>query len=59
MMCNNLGMMVGVPLAGAILDATAMTGWTYLSFIAGGCLVISAVAYWFMKVYGPNGEVVE
>ena len=52
-------LMVGVPLAGAILDATAMTGWTYLSFIAGGCLVISAVAYWFMKVYGPNGEVVE
>ena len=59
MMCNNLGMMLGVPLAGAILDATAMTGWNYLSLIAGGCLIISAVAYWFMKVYGPNGEVVE
>lgn len=59
MMCNTFGMISGVPLAGAILDATAMTGWTYLSVIAGACLLISAVAYWFMKIYGPNGEVVE
>ena len=59
MMCNTFGMISGVPLAGAILDATAMTGWTYLSVIAGACLLISAVAYWFMKIYGPNGDVVE
>jgi len=59
MMCNTFGMISGVPIAGAILDATAMTGWTYLSIIAGACLLISAVAYWFMKIYGPNGEVVE
>ncbi len=56
---NQLGLMIGVPMAGAILDATAFTGWTYLSIVAGACLVLAAIGYWTMKVYGPNGEVIE
>ena len=56
---NQVGLMVGVPMAGAILDATAFTGWTYLSLIAGACLILAAIGYWTMKVYGPNGEVIE
>lgn len=56
---NQFGMMLGSPLSGAILDATAMTGWTQLSLLAGACLVLAGIFYIFMKLYDQNGNVIK
>ncbi len=57
-MFNNLGMMIGSPLSGAILDATGMTGWGVLSLVAGGCQLVAGVCFLVMKLYDPKGNVV-
>lgn len=46
-------------LSGAILDATAMTGWTQLSLLTGSCLVVAGIFYTFMKLYDQNGSVIK
>ena len=58
-MFNNFGMMLGSPISGAILDATAMTGWGYLAIFAGVCLLIAAICFWVMKLYDANGEIAD
>lgn len=57
-MFNNFGMMLGSPISGAILDATAMTGWGYLAIFAGVCQLIAAICFWIMKLYDAEGNVV-
>ena len=58
-MFNNFGMMLGSPISGAILDATAMTGWGYLAIFAGVCQLIAAICFWVMKLYDANGEIAD
>ena len=58
-MFNNFGMMLGTPISGAILDATAMTGWGYLAIFAGVCQLIAAICFWVMKLYDANGEIAD
>lgn len=58
-MLNNLGMMIGSPLSGAILDATGMTGWGILSIVAGGCQLIAGICFLTMKLYDPEGNVAD
>lgn len=58
-MFNNFGMMLGSPISGAILDATAMTGWGYLAIFAGVCQLIAAICFWVMKLYDANGKIVD
>lgn len=58
-MFNNFGMMLGSPISGAILDATAMTGWGYLAIFAGVCQLIAAICFWVMKLYDANGKIAD
>ena len=58
-MFNNFGMMLGSPISGAILDATAMTGWGYLAIFAGVCQLIAAICFWGMKLYDANGKIAD
>lgn len=44
-MATNLGMMLGAPLAGMILDATAMTGWGYVAIFACICQLAAGVTF--------------
>lgn len=56
-MFNNFGMMLGSPISGAILDATAMSGWGLLAIFAGACQLFAGACFWFMKLYDENGQV--
>lgn len=58
-MFNNFGMMLGSPISGAILDATAMTGWGCLAIFAGVCQLIAAICFWVMKLYDANGKIAD
>ena len=55
----NLGMMLGAPVAGAILDATAMGGWTYVAIFATIAQLLAALGFGLMKLYDEKGEVVK
>ena len=57
-MFNQFGMMLGSPISGAILDATAMTGWGYLALVAGGCQLIAGILAITLKLYNEKGEVI-
>lgn len=48
---QNLGMMLGSPIAGAILDATVRTGWNYLAILVAICMVIASVCFIFLKLH--------
>ena len=50
----NFGMMLGTPVAGAILDATAMTGWTYLAVLVGVCMALSTLGFIMVKIHNPG-----
>lgn len=47
---QNLGMMFGAPIGGAILDATAMTGWNALAIMVTACMLISTLCMAFLKL---------
>ena len=55
-MATNLGMMLGAPLSGMILDATAMTGWGYVAIFAGVCQLIAGITFLAMKLYDEQGN---
>ena len=55
-MATNLGMMLGAPLSGMILDATAMTGWGYVAIFAGICQLVAGVTFLAMKLYDEQGN---
>ncbi|MEG1826463.1 MAG: MFS transporter [Gordonibacter sp.] len=55
----NLGMMLGAPVAGAILDATNMQGWVYVAIFAAVCQLIGGICFGLMKLYNEKGEEVK
>jgi predicted MFS family arabinose efflux permease len=55
----NLGMMLGAPIAGAILDATNSQGWGYLAIFAAVCQVVGGICFGLVKLYNEKGEEVK
>ncbi len=47
---QNLGMMFGAPIGGAILDATAMTGWNALAIMVTACMLVSTLCMALLKL---------
>ena len=47
---QNLGMMMGAPIAGAVLDATNMTGWSTLAIFVCGCMIVSSICMALCKL---------
>lgn len=49
---QNLGMMFGAPIGGAILDATGMTGWNELAIMVTACMLVATLCMVFLKLKG-------
>lgn len=47
---QNLGMMFGAPIGGAILDATSMTGWNALAIMVTACMLVSTACMALLKL---------
>lgn len=47
---QNLGMMFGAPIGGAILDATGMAGWNELAIMVTCCMLVSTACMAFLKL---------
>lgn len=52
----NLGMMLGGPVAGSILDATGGTGWGYIAIVATVAQLIGGACFGLMKLHGDDEE---
>ncbi len=50
----NFGMMLGGPIAGMILDATAGTGWAYVAIVATIAQLVGGVCFGFLKLHGDE-----
>jgi predicted MFS family arabinose efflux permease len=53
----NLGMMIGAPIAGAIIDSGV--GWIYVAAFAAVCQIVAALCFGVMKLYNAKGEVIK
>lgn len=52
----NVGMMIGAPIGGAILDATAMSGWTWVAIVAAVFQLVAGICFGLIKLYNHKGE---
>lgn len=50
----NFGMMLGGPIAGMILDATAGTGWGYVAIVATVAQLIGGISFGLLKLHGDE-----
>lgn len=55
-MALNLGMMLGGPIAGSILDATGGTGWGYIAIVATCAQLIGGACFGLMKLHGDDAD---